>query len=86
MTGRTGGTVSFNGNISATGRHGIDVTGNTGGTIRFNGSQNLSTGANTAVNLREQHRRDDQFHRTGGNGLDITTTTASASTPPAAAR
>ena len=50
VTGRTTGTVDFNGNITSTNGGGIDLTGNTGGTIRFDGGMNLSTGATTAFN------------------------------------
>ena len=90
VTGRTGGTVTLSGNLSATGAvsNGIDVNGNTGGTINFTGStQTLTTGANTAVNLREQHRRDDQFQRQpAATASTSPRPPAPASTPPAAAR
>jgi hypothetical protein len=49
VTGRTGGTVTFSGNITNTGA-GINLASNTGGTITFSGaSQSLTTGGSTAV-------------------------------------
>jgi uncharacterized repeat protein (TIGR01451 family) len=78
ITGRTGGTVTLSGNLSATGgvANGIDVNGNTGGTINFTGqTQTLTTGANTAVNLAANTGATINFNPAGGgNGLDITTT------------
>jgi mucin-19 len=74
VTGRTGGTVTFSGNLSATGgvANGIDVNGNTGGTINFSGTtKTLTTGANTAVNLATNSGATINF--TGG-GLVINTT------------
>ena len=76
VTGRTAGTVTFSGNLSATGAvaNGIDVNGNTGGTINFSGAtKTLTTGANTAVNLATNTGATINF--TGG-GLVITTTSA----------
>ena len=78
VTGRTGGTITLSGNLSATGAvsNGIDVNSNTGGTINFTGqTQTLTTGANTAVNLASNTGATINFNATaGGNGLDITTT------------
>ena len=78
VTGRTGGTVTLSGNLSATGSvaNGIDVNTNTGGTINFTGqTQTLSTGASTAVNLATNTGATINFNAAGGgNGLDITTT------------
>ena len=55
---------------------GIVVSGNTGGTINFTGAdQTLNTGAPARRQSDQQHRRDDQLQHSGGNGLDITTTT-----------
>jgi len=61
VTGRTAGTVDFNGNITSTGG-GIDLTGSSGGTIRFDGGMNLSTGAATA------------FNSTGNTGMTLVVT------------
>ncbi len=78
ISGRTGGTVTLSGDVSATGSvaNGITVTSNTGGTINFTGDTiNLSTGANTAVNLATNTGATIAFTpATGGNGLDIVTT------------
>ncbi len=61
VSGRTGGTVDFNGLITSSGSGGgIDLTTNTGGTIRFDGGISLSTGAATA------------FNATGGGTLIVT--------------
>ena len=63
MTGRTTGTVDFNGNITSnTAGGGIDINTNTGGTVRFDGGMNLSTGANTA------------FNATGNTGMTLVVT------------
>jgi hypothetical protein len=68
VTGRTAGTVDFNGNITSTNGGGIDLTGSTGGTVRFDGGMNLSTGATTA------------FNATGNTGMTLVVTdTASTS-------
>ena len=64
VTGRTGGTVDFNGLITSNSGGGIDLNVNGGGTIRFDGGMNLSTGAAPA------------FNATGG-GIVIVTDTAS---------
>lgn len=74
VSGRTGGTVTFSGNLSATGAvaNGIDVTNNTGGTTTFSGAtKTLNTGTNTAVNLATNTGHTINF--TSG-GLDIDTT------------
>ncbi|HVQ55650.1 MAG TPA: Ig-like domain-containing protein, partial [Pyrinomonadaceae bacterium] len=78
VTGRTGNTVAFSGNISATGAvdNGIDINNNTAGITNFTGqTQTLTTGANTAVNLFTNGTGSINFvPAAGGNGLDITTT------------
>src|SRR5262245_21248300 len=78
VTGRTTGTVTLSGNLSATGAvsNGIDVNSNTGGTINFTGAtQTLTTGANTAINLATNTGATINFNPAGGgNGLDISTT------------
>ena len=61
VSGRTGGTVDFNGNITSN-TNGIDLTGSMGGTIRFDGGINLSTGATTA------------FNATGNTGMTLIVT------------
>ena len=75
VSGRTGGTVTLSGNLSAIGgvANGIDVNNNSGGaSVIFSGaSKVLSTGANTAVNLSNLSGSIVSF--TGG-GLDIDTT------------
>jgi VCBS repeat-containing protein len=72
VTGRTGGTTSFGGNITDKST-GISLTSNTGAAIGFSGTLTLDTGANTA------------FSATGGgtvtasgSGSAATTTTATA--------
>ena len=75
ITGRTGGTVTFSGAISASGgAGGIDIDANTGGTINFTGQTTLSTGAINAVDITGNAGATINFNA-GGNGLDITTTT-----------
>lgn len=72
---RTGGTVTFGGNLSATGGfdNGIDVHFNSGGAVNFTGTtKTLSTGTNTAVSLADNAGATINF--TNG-GLDIDTTT-----------
>lgn len=72
ITGRTGGTVSFSGNLSDTGT-GVIVNNNTGGTTTFSGgTKTLNTGANAAVTLSSNTGHTINF--TNG-GLDIDTTT-----------
>jgi mucin-19 len=71
VTNRTGGTVTFSGNITNTGA-GINMASNTGGTITFSGaSQSLTTGASTAVTSIANTGATVNF--TGG-GLVINTT------------
>lgn len=75
VSGRTGGTVTLSGNLSATGgvANGIDVNNNNSGTTTFSGAtKTLTTGANTAVNLATNGSHIINF--TNG-GLDIDTTT-----------
>jgi len=74
IAGRTGGTLTLSGNLSATGgvANGISVSGNSGGAINFSGStKTLTTGANTAVSLAGNTGTTINF--TGG-GLAISTT------------
>lgn len=71
VTNRTGGTVTFSGNITNTGA-GINLASNTGGTITFSGaSQSLTTGTSTAVTSIANLGATINF--TGG-ALVITTT------------
>ena len=71
VTNRTGGTVTFSGNITSTGA-GINLASNTGGTITFSGaSQSLTTGTSTAVTSIANLGATINF--TGG-ALVITTT------------
>ncbi len=73
VTGRTGNTATFSGNINTTSGTGINVANNTGGTIDFSGAtKSLSTGANTAVTVATNTGATINF--TGG-GLIINTTT-----------
>lgn len=75
VTGRTGGTVTFSGNLQDTGA-GVLVQNNTGGTIAFTGaSKVLDTGASPAVTLLSNTGANIQF---AGGGLSLTTTTATA--------
>ena len=62
VTGRSTGTVDFNGGITSTSGGGIDINTNTGGTVRFDGGMNLSTGAVTA------------FNATGNTGMTLVVT------------
>ena len=82
---RTGGTVTFSGNLTCnTNCTGLNVQNNTGGTTTFSaGTKTINTGTNTAVNLNENTGHTVTF--TGG-GLDIDTTsgTGFASTNGAA--
>ncbi len=74
IAGRTGGTLTLSGSLSATGgvANGISVSGNSGGMINFSGStKTLTTGANTAVSLASNTGTTINF--TGG-GLAISTT------------
>ncbi|UVK42629.1 hypothetical protein BPNPMPFG_004327 [Mesorhizobium sp. AR07] len=74
VSGRTGGTVTFSGTLSAgtSLNNGIDVSNNTSGTITFSGANStLSTGTFTAVNLTNNGTATVNF--TGG-GLAINTT------------
>ncbi|MDQ6438139.1 Ig-like domain-containing protein [Mesorhizobium sp. LHD-90] len=75
VTGRTGGTVTFAGSVTATGgqANGIDVSGNSGGNVNFNGAVNLTTGVGAAVNLSSNTGATVNFNATG-TGLDISTT------------
>ncbi|BCG69817.1 hypothetical protein MesoLj113a_09750 [Mesorhizobium sp. 113-1-2] len=78
ISGRTGGTVTLSGTLSADQSvgtaNGIDVSNNTGGTITFSGANSaLNTGTTTAVNLTNNTGATVNF--TGG-GLNIDTTTA----------
>lgn len=73
------GTIIFQtGSITSVGASaaGIDVTNNNGGSVTFtNATINLSTAANTAVNLASNTGATIAFTpATGGNGLDIVTT------------
>lgn len=69
---RTGGTVSFGGNLSATALSGgIDVNGNAAGIIEFSGnSKSISTGTNTAVSLLNNDGATINF---SGGGLVVAT-------------
>ncbi len=73
VSGRTGGTVTFSGNLSATGsaNNGIRVFNNTSGNVTFSGGVTLNTGANAAVSLTSNTGATVNF--TGGS-LDIDTT------------
>ena len=76
VTGRTGGLVTFSGNLSATGgvANGIDVNNNTAGATTFSGgAKTINTGANTGVSLLANGGHTINFN---GGGLDIDTTTA----------
>jgi hypothetical protein len=76
VSGRTGGTATFSGSLSATGGgdNGIDVSSNTSGTIAFSGANStLNTVTNTAVNLTGNGAATT-INFTGG-GLNIDTTT-----------
>ncbi|MEJ0075774.1 MAG: cadherin domain-containing protein [Alphaproteobacteria bacterium] len=77
VSGHTGGTVTFSGNLSATGGvdNGIGVSSVTGGTYNFTGqTMALSTGTSTGVDLSGNTGGTINFNPTaGGNGLDITT-------------
>ena len=73
VSGRTGGTMTLSGNLSATGgfANGILVNANTGGTIDFSGAtKTLTTGANNAVSLTNNNGATINF--TNG-GLAINT-------------
>ncbi|NBB24499.1 tandem-95 repeat protein [Porphyrobacter sp. SLTP] len=69
---RTGGVVTFSGNISDNGGPGIVADGNAG-TINFGGQITISSGASTAISLTN-NSATMAFTPTG-TGLDITTTT-----------
>ncbi|WP_225248149.1 hypothetical protein [Mesorhizobium sp. J8] len=74
ISGRTAGTTTLSGNLSATGGadNGILVSGNSGGTVNFSGStKTLSTGANAAVSLTSNAGSTVNF---SNGGLAITTT------------
>ena len=91
VTGRTGGTVTLSGNLSATGAvsNGIDVNSNTGGTINFTGADpDADHRRQHRRQSREQHRRHDQLQRRPAAATASTSPPppAPASTPPAAAR
>ncbi|CDX25320.1 conserved exported hypothetical protein [Mesorhizobium plurifarium] len=73
ISGRTAGTTTLSGNLSATGGadNGILVSGNSGGTVNFSGtSKTLSTGANAAVSLTGNAGSTVNF---SNGGLAITT-------------
>lgn len=69
---RSGGVVTFSGNISDNGGPAIAADGNAG-TINFGGQMSISSGASTAISLTNNSAAIN-FTPTG-NGLDITTTT-----------
>jgi len=73
VTGRTGGTVTVSGNLTANGpATGINVASNAGGTVNFSGAtKSLSTTTGTAVTLATNTGATINF--TGG-GLAISTT------------
>ncbi len=73
VTGRSGGTVTLSGNLSATGSGtGINLASNTSGTINLSGgTKSLSTSTGTAINLATNGTT--AINLTGG-GLAITTT------------
>ncbi|MGP1353865.1 MAG: inverse autotransporter beta domain-containing protein [Parasphingopyxis sp.] len=78
VTGRTGGTVTFSGNLSATGGQHLNVHDNSGGTTTFSGtSKVLNTSANAAVSLTNNTGHTINF--TNG-GLDIDTTSGTGFT------
>ena len=78
VTGRTTGTVDFNGNITSTNGGGIDLTGSSGGTIRFDGGMNLSTGATTAFNATGNTGMTLVVTDPGAGSNILTTTTGTA--------
>ncbi len=73
VTGRTGSSVTFSGNITDTGAStGINVANNSGGTVTFSGAgKSLTTGANTAVTLATNTGATINF---SNGGLAISTT------------
>jgi hypothetical protein len=74
VSGRTAGTVTFSGALSATGgfNNGILVQNNTGGTVTFSGAtKTLTTGANPAVTLTNNTGATMNFIN---GGLAISTT------------
>ena len=77
VTGRTGGTVTLSGNLTANGTNtGINVASNTGGTVTFSGaSKTLTTTTGSAVTLATNTGATINF--TGG-GLAITTTSGTS--------
>ena len=82
VTGRTGDTT-FSGNITGTGGTGINVSGNSRRHDQFQRHhQDAQHRHQRRRHAQHQHGRDDQFH---SGGLDIDTTRAPASAPPAAA-
>src|SRR5262245_63003919 len=78
VTGRTTGTVDFNGNITSTNGGGIDLTGSSGGNIRFDGGMNLSTGATTAFNATGNTGMTLVVTDPGAGSNILTTTTGTA--------
>lgn len=72
---RSGGSVTFSSqsNVTDTGG-GVRVTGNTAGTVNFNGELDLTTGANTAVQLTNNTGSTINFTPPGATPLDINTT------------
>ncbi len=77
VSGHTGGTVTFSGNLSATGAaaNGILLSNNSGGSIAFSGTtKTLTTGANNAIQFDNNAATGAAVSFTGGN-LAITTTT-----------
>ena len=78
VTGRTGGTVDFNGAITSSSGGGIDLTGNTGGTVRFDGGMNLSTGAAIALNSTANTGATLVVTDTASTSNILTTTTGTA--------
>jgi hypothetical protein len=78
VTGRTGGTVDFNGLITSTNGGGIDINTNTGGTVRFDGGMNLNTGANIAFNASGNTNTTVVVSDTISTSNILTTTTGTA--------
>lgn len=81
VTGRTGGTVTFSGDISdssASNNH-ISVSGNSGGTVSFNGAVNLQGTTGNLVSLTTNSGSTINFGG-GGTGVDLTTTTGTGFT------
>jgi hypothetical protein len=77
VNGKTGGTVTFSGNINPGGAgRGISVSGNSSGAnaISFTGSQNISSGTATGVSLSNNTGATITFSG-AGTGLDVATTT-----------